>query len=319
MWKKRLIWKNVALQFEVTTPENIEEEVNAQRDSFVFKASFRDAESVHVVNDIELTIKRRCVKDITTNLIRPEDVKPEPTEYLEREAAKPNGSGLSGPKKEESSGVPDLAQKKQIDDDANVVSAADVASSSSPPDEVNASGKNKSQHLGQRNDEKNDKANSSKKISLKVIDESSRGMLFSVRTSTKMSKLMQNYSKRLSLDASCFKFIFDGRRIIEDETVKQLEMEDGDTINVMFVGTSRGPMTEPEKKAREAKAKLETEIHKYDDRRMLLDLNDNTPKKFLTSKAKDMKQPGDGGGVKRKAVASNMASSKKTKNYGYEY
>ena len=37
--RKLLTWKNVALQFEVTSPENIEEEVNAQRDSFVFKAS----------------------------------------------------------------------------------------------------------------------------------------------------------------------------------------------------------------------------------------------------------------------------------------
>ena len=64
-----MIWKNVALQFEVTSPENIEEEVNAQRDSFVFKALFRDADAEHVVNDIELTIKRRCVNNITNNPI----------------------------------------------------------------------------------------------------------------------------------------------------------------------------------------------------------------------------------------------------------
>jgi len=74
---------------------------------------------------------------------------------------------------------------------------------------------------------------SPKKISLKVIDESSREMVFSVSPSTKLRKLMMNYSKRLELDVSCFKFIFDGRRILEDETVKQLEMEDGDTINVV--------------------------------------------------------------------------------------
>ncbi len=83
-----LTWKNVALQFEVPSPENIEEEVNTQRDSFVFKASFRDAESVHVVNDIELTIKRRCINNITTTPIRPEDVKPEPTKFFEQEEVK---------------------------------------------------------------------------------------------------------------------------------------------------------------------------------------------------------------------------------------
>ena len=268
-----MIWKNIALQFDVISPENIEEEVNAQRDSFVFKASFPDADAAHVVNDIELTIKRRCVNNIiNTSLIpiRPEDVKPEPSEYFEREAAKSKGPGLSGPV-EESSSVPCLARKKNIDAEANVVLAPDVESSSSPPDEVVA---NKSQHLEKRNDDENDKANSSKKVSLKVIDESHREMLFSVRTSTKLSKLMQNYSKRLGLDVACFKFIFDGRRIIEDETVKQLEMEDGDTIHVMFDGTSMGRMTEPEKKDKEAKAKIQTKIHKYDDRRILLDLND---------------------------------------------
>ena len=47
-----------------------------------------------------------------------------------------------------------------------------------------------------------------KKNGLKVIDESLRKMLFSVRTSSKLGKLMQNYNKRLDLDVSCFKFIF---------------------------------------------------------------------------------------------------------------
>merc|ERR1719154_224332 len=76
-------------------------------------------------------------------------------------------------------------------------------------------------------------ASSSKKISLKVIDECDREMVFSVSPSTKLRKLMMDYSRRLELDVSCFKFIFDGRRIMEDETVKQLEMEDGDTIKVV--------------------------------------------------------------------------------------
>ena len=47
------------------------------------------------------------------------------------------------------------------------------------------------------------------KIDLKVIDESLCEMLFSVGTSSKLGKLIQNYSKRLDLDVSCFKFIFD--------------------------------------------------------------------------------------------------------------
>ena len=187
-------------------------------------------------------------------------------------------------KEEESSGVPCPAKKKKIDDVGNVVLAAHVASPSSPPDKADATGKHKSQHLETRNDY----AILPKKIGLKVIDESLREMLFSVRTTTKLGKLMQNYSKRLGLDVSCFKFIFDGRRILEDETVKQLEMEYSDTINVMFNGSSMGLMTEPERKSREAKAKIQFEIHK--DRQILLDPKENTSKKLSNSKSK----PGDG-------------------------
>ena len=46
---------------------------------------------------------------------------------------------------------------------------------------------------------------------------------------------MLNYSSRLELDGSCFKFIFDSHCIMEDETVSQLEMEHSDTIiNMVF-------------------------------------------------------------------------------------
>ena len=42
MPKKKLKWKGVSLQLEVATPEDMEEEFDAGRDSFMFKASFRD-------------------------------------------------------------------------------------------------------------------------------------------------------------------------------------------------------------------------------------------------------------------------------------
>ena len=59
------------------------------------------------------------------------------------EAAKEKGSGLSKPiDGEESSSVPCLAWKKKIDAEANVVLAPER--SSFPPDEVDATGKNKS-------------------------------------------------------------------------------------------------------------------------------------------------------------------------------
>ena len=98
-------------------------------------------------------------------------------------------------KEEESSGVPCPAKKKKIDDVGNVVLAAHVASPSSPPDKADATGKHKSQHLETRNDY----AILPKKIGLKVIDESLREMLFSVRTTTKLGKLMQEARSRCIL------------------------------------------------------------------------------------------------------------------------
>ena len=203
MWKKKLIWKNVALQFEVATPEDIEEEVITQKDSFVLKASFKDPDAAHVVNDLELTIKKRFVMD-TSNLISPV-VKQEPLEDCEQGVAK--GS--------ESSRVSDLApQKRQTDAGmGNMVSAAE----NSPSDEADKTGKNKSPHLGLRNAD-DYQSYSSKKISLKVVDESDREMQFSVRPSTKLSKLMLNYSSRLELDGSCTKFVFNGHCTMEDQS-----------------------------------------------------------------------------------------------------
>ena len=53
--------------FEVTIPENLEEEVDNQRESFELKASFKNLDEVHVINDLELFFKRKFVID-TSNL-----------------------------------------------------------------------------------------------------------------------------------------------------------------------------------------------------------------------------------------------------------
>ena len=78
--------------FEVTIPENLEEEVDTQRESFELKASFKNLDEVHVINDFELSFKRRFVID-TSNLIG-RVLKQEPCKYCEVELAK--GSELSG-------------------------------------------------------------------------------------------------------------------------------------------------------------------------------------------------------------------------------
>ncbi len=49
---------------------------------------------------------------------------------------------------------------------------------------------------------------------------------------TQMGKLKKSYSERVGVPVSSLRFLFDGRRINDDETPKQLEMEQDDVIEV---------------------------------------------------------------------------------------
>ncbi len=48
---------------------------------------------------------------------------------------------------------------------------------------------------------------------------------FRVKMTTQMGKLKKSYSERVGVPVSSLRFLFDGRRINDDETPKQLEME----------------------------------------------------------------------------------------------
>lgn len=49
---------------------------------------------------------------------------------------------------------------------------------------------------------------------------------------TQMGKLKKSYSERVGVPVTSLRFLFDGRRINDDETPKQLEMEQDDVIEV---------------------------------------------------------------------------------------
>merc|ERR1712179_735590 len=55
---------------------------------------------------------------------------------------------------------------------------------------------------------------------------------FRVKQTTQMGKLKKSYSERVGVPVSSLRFLFDGRRINDDETPKQLEMEQDDVIEV---------------------------------------------------------------------------------------
>ena len=57
---------------------------------------------------------------------------------------------------------------------------------------------------------------------------------FRVKQTTQMGKLKKSYSERVGVPVTSLRFLFDGRRINDDETPKALEMEQDDVIEVML-------------------------------------------------------------------------------------
>ena len=55
---------------------------------------------------------------------------------------------------------------------------------------------------------------------------------FRVKRTTQMGKLKKSYSERVGVPVTSLRFLFDGRRINDDETPKALEMEQDDVIEV---------------------------------------------------------------------------------------
>ena len=58
---------------------------------------------------------------------------------------------------------------------------------------------------------------------------------FRVKQTTQMGKLKKSYSERVGVPVTSLRFLFDGRRINDDETPKALEMEQDDVIEVYQV------------------------------------------------------------------------------------
>lgn len=64
-------------------------------------------------------------------------------------------------------------------------------------------------------------------------------MHFRVKYGTSMGKLKKSYADRVGVAVGSLRFLFDGRRINDEDTPKTLEMEEDDVIEVGF-STGRG-------------------------------------------------------------------------------
>ncbi|VDM63810.1 unnamed protein product [Angiostrongylus costaricensis] len=70
-------------------------------------------------------------------------------------------------------------------------------------------------------------------IKLKVVGQDSNEVHFRVKNGTAMGKLKKSYADRTGVAVSSLRFLFDGRRINDDDTPKTLEMEEDDVIEVI--------------------------------------------------------------------------------------
>merc|ERR1711983_460834 len=83
-------------------------------------------------------------------------------------------------------------------------------------------------------------------IKLKVVGQDSNEIHFRVKQTTLMGKLKKSYSERVGVPIASLRFLFDGRRINDDETPKALEMEQDDVIEVYQEQTGGGDKDETE-------------------------------------------------------------------------
>ena len=69
-------------------------------------------------------------------------------------------------------------------------------------------------------------------IKLKVVGQDSNEIHFRVKMTTAMGKLKKSYSERVGAPIASLRFLFDGKRINDEETPKSLGMEQDDVIEV---------------------------------------------------------------------------------------
>ncbi|KAI6219196.1 Small ubiquitin-related modifier [Aphelenchoides fujianensis] len=69
-------------------------------------------------------------------------------------------------------------------------------------------------------------------IKLKVVGQDANEVHFRVKYGTSMGKLKKSYAERTGVTIGSLRFLFDGRRINDEDTPKSLGMEDDDVIEV---------------------------------------------------------------------------------------
>jgi small ubiquitin-related modifier len=77
----------------------------------------------------------------------------------------------------------------------------------------------------------------SEHINLKVVSQDGSEVYFKIKKTTQLRKLMDAYCSRQAINPNSIRFLFDGQRVREDQTPKELGMEDNDVIDAVLQQT----------------------------------------------------------------------------------
>eukprot|EP01121_Diplochlamys_sp_Union-15-3_P000506 TRINITY_DN10443_c0_g5_i1.p1 TRINITY_DN10443_c0_g5~~TRINITY_DN10443_c0_g5_i1.p1 ORF type:complete len:114 (-),score=29.78 TRINITY_DN10443_c0_g5_i1:97-399(-) len=81
------------------------------------------------------------------------------------------------------------------------------------------------------------KNNQTDQISLKVVAQDGAEVLFKIKSTTQLKKLMEAYCSRQGIDPNSIRFLWEGQRLREEQTPKELGMEDNDVIDAVLMQT----------------------------------------------------------------------------------
>mmetsp|Transcript_45990 Transcript_45990/g.143881 ORF Transcript_45990/g.143881 Transcript_45990/m.143881 type:complete len:94 (-) Transcript_45990:47-328(-) len=70
-------------------------------------------------------------------------------------------------------------------------------------------------------------------INLKVMTQDGSEIFFKCKKTTALSKLMNAFCQRQGMSMQGVRFLFDGERLNGSQTPAEMDMEDGDVIDVM--------------------------------------------------------------------------------------
>nr|ODN93166.1 hypothetical protein L203_00435 [Cryptococcus depauperatus CBS 7841] len=71
-------------------------------------------------------------------------------------------------------------------------------------------------------------------LNIRIVNSNHEEVFFKIKRKTKLNKLKIAYADRVGTDVNAIRLLFDGARILEDQTADDLELEDGDALEVQL-------------------------------------------------------------------------------------